>query len=111
MNNYGILLNTIPYNLKKKIRSLERYGQKINNITWSIMFNQTCLIENIMPKYCKFIFRITKNIIWIVATIRIEIGKLKAKRVNLRISEQVIVNLVNLVAIDRLFQKEWLIGM
>ena len=44
----------IPYQLKKKIRSLERYGKKINNTTWSIMFNQTCLKENIMPKYCKF---------------------------------------------------------
>ena len=54
MNNYGILLNTIPYNLKKKIRLLERYGKKINNITWSIMFNQTCIKEDIMPKYCKF---------------------------------------------------------
>ena len=47
MNNYGILLNTIPYNLKKKIRSLERYDKKINNITWSIMFNQTSLKEDI----------------------------------------------------------------
>ena len=53
--NYGILLNTIPYNLKKKIKSLERYGKKINNITWSLMFNQTCLKEDIMPKYCNYI--------------------------------------------------------
>ena len=53
MNNYGFLLNTIPYQLKKKIRLLERYGKKINNITWSIMFNQTCIKEDIMPKYCK----------------------------------------------------------
>ena len=54
MNNYGFLLNTIPYKLKKNIRSLERYGKKNDDITWSIMFNQTCLKEDIMPKYCKY---------------------------------------------------------
>ena len=54
MNNYGFLLNRIPYNLKNKIRSIERYGKKINNITWSIMFNQTYLKEDIMPKCSKF---------------------------------------------------------
>ena len=54
MNNYGILLNEIPYNLKRKFRYLEKISKKVNNLVWSIMFNETCLNEGIMPKYSKF---------------------------------------------------------
>ena len=28
--------------------------KKMNNLEWSIMFNETCLEEEIMPKYIKF---------------------------------------------------------
>ena len=51
MNNYGILLNEIPYNLKRKFRYLEKISKKVNNLVWSIVFNETCLNEEIMPKY------------------------------------------------------------
>ena len=49
MNNYGILLNNIPYELKRKLIYLEKTCKKINNI----MYNETCLKEEIMPKYSK----------------------------------------------------------
>ena len=42
-NNYGILLNHIPYDLKKIFSCLERTCKKINNLVWSMMFNKTCL--------------------------------------------------------------------
>ena len=53
MNNYGILLNKIPYDLKRKFRYLEKICKKVNNLEWSIVFNETCLNEGIMPKYSK----------------------------------------------------------
>ena len=53
MNNYGILLNKIPYELKRKFRYLEKICKKVNNLEWSIVFNETCLNEGIMPKYSK----------------------------------------------------------
>ena len=55
MNNYGILLNEIPYNLKRKFKYLEKIIKKVNNLVWSILFNETCLNEGIMPKYSKYI--------------------------------------------------------
>ena len=48
MNNYGILLNNIPYELKRKFRYLEKMCKKL--ITLSGPY---CLKEEVMPKYSK----------------------------------------------------------
>ena len=49
MENYSVLINTIPHQLKILIRSLERCVKKVNNANWSIVFNETCMKE----KYCQ----------------------------------------------------------
>ena len=53
MENYSVLINTIPHQLKIVIRSLERCVKKVNNANWSIVFNETCIKEKILQKYSK----------------------------------------------------------
>ena len=53
MNNYGILLNEIPYDLKRKFRYLEKNSKKVNNVEWSIVFNET-LTELYTGKHSQF---------------------------------------------------------
>ena len=53
MENYSMLINTIPHQFKILIRSLERCIKKVNNANWSIVFNETCMKEKILPKYSK----------------------------------------------------------
>ena len=38
-------------NFKNEYRKYERLEKKLINLKWSIKFNETCLVENIMPKY------------------------------------------------------------
>ena len=45
------LLHQLPTNLKSMVRNLESINQKIIKTNWSIVFNNVCLNENIMPKY------------------------------------------------------------
>ena len=45
MENYSVLINTIPHELKIVIRSLERCVKKVNNANWSIVFNETCISD------------------------------------------------------------------
>ena len=54
MENYSVLINTIPHELKIIIRSLERCVKKVNSAYWSIVFNETCIKEKILPKYSKY---------------------------------------------------------
>ena len=54
MENYSVLINTIPHEIKIVIRSLERCVKKLNSAYWSIIFNETCIKEKILPKYSKF---------------------------------------------------------
>ena len=39
MKNHSNLINDIPKQLKVTLRAQERCMKKINNVTWSIMFN------------------------------------------------------------------------
>ena len=47
MENYSVLINTIPHQLKILIRSLERCVTKVNNANWSTVFNETCMKDKI----------------------------------------------------------------
>ena len=38
MENYSLLINLIPHQLKILIRSLERCIKKVNNANWSIVY-------------------------------------------------------------------------
>ena len=48
------LKNQLPQNLKIKVRQYENLCQKKIRNKWSLIFNDVCLIENIMPIYTKF---------------------------------------------------------
>ena len=49
--NYGQYLNQFPPNMIKVIREFERIQKKICRHKMSIMFNEICINEEILPKY------------------------------------------------------------
>ena len=51
--NYGSLLNTLPVDFKNILREKESVNKKIINAEWSLVFNKTCIKENIWPNYTK----------------------------------------------------------
>ena len=51
MNSYGELINILPDEGKKLIRTRESIIKKIINAELSITFNETCIRENLLPTY------------------------------------------------------------
>ena len=49
--NYGQYLNQFPPNTIKVIREFERIQKKICRHKMSIMFNEICINEEMLPKY------------------------------------------------------------
>ena len=49
--NLGVLLNQITTDQKSLVRKLEKLDQKIVNCSYAIKFNETCVKEDILPKY------------------------------------------------------------
>ena len=49
--NYGQYLNQFPPNTLKVIREFERIQKKICRHITSIMFNEICINEEMLPKY------------------------------------------------------------
>ena len=49
--NYGKYLNQFPPNTIKVIREFERIQKKICRHKMSIMFNEICINEEMLPKY------------------------------------------------------------
>ena len=49
--NYGQYLNQFPPNTIKVIRELERIQKKTCRHKMSIMFNEICINEEMLPKY------------------------------------------------------------
>ena len=49
--NFGELIYHQPENIKKLIRKIENLENKLANARVAILFNKTCLNENILPKY------------------------------------------------------------
>ena len=50
-NNYGKNINQFPPNTIKSIRQYERINKKIYRQKISIMFNEICINEEMLPKY------------------------------------------------------------
>ena len=50
-NDYMNLLNSVPSELKKHLRSIENVSEKIIKREWSKTFNHVCLQENVWPTY------------------------------------------------------------
>ena len=51
MKEYCYLSNSLPKEVKAKIRKLEKTIKKKIKTEWSIKFNKTCLKEDILPNY------------------------------------------------------------
>ena len=49
--NLGVLLNLITFGQKTLVRQLEKLDQKIVNCSYAVKFNETCIKEDILPKY------------------------------------------------------------
>ena len=54
MQNFGEVLYNLPFDLKTKFRKLESNTKKHIMSKWSIVFNETCLKENLLPIYSNF---------------------------------------------------------
>ena len=51
--SYGELLHSLPQDLRKYYRNLESTNKKLINLKWSKVYSQSCLSENILPKYSR----------------------------------------------------------
>ena len=59
--NYGQYLNQFPPNTIKVIREFERIQKKICRHKMSIMFNEICINEEMLPKYIYILVAPTQN--------------------------------------------------
>ena len=48
--NFGELIYQQPEIIKKMLRKIENFENKLANARVAILFNKTCLNENILPK-------------------------------------------------------------
>ena len=62
--NYGQYLNQFPPNTIKVIREFERVKKKICRHKISIMFNEICIDEEMLPKYTYIYMYIYMYISW-----------------------------------------------
>ena len=60
-HNYGQYLNQFPPNTTKVIREFERIQKKICRHKMSIMFNEICINEEMLPKYT-YIYLYTEHV-------------------------------------------------
>ena len=51
MSTFSDVLNVLPEAVVKTLRLIEKTKKKIVNTNWSLIFNKTCLNENIWPTY------------------------------------------------------------
>ena len=49
--NFGEFLHLHPENIKKRIRKIENLENKLANARVAIVFNKTCLNENLLPTF------------------------------------------------------------
>ena len=47
----GQLIFHLPTEKKQKIRRMEKMNKKISSVKSSLIFNRTCIKENLLPKY------------------------------------------------------------
>ena len=53
MNNYVNLISQLENIQKLKYRKLENISKKLIRKKWSVVFNTTCLYNNMLPNYTK----------------------------------------------------------
>ena len=55
------ILRTSSPELKKAFREAERLQEKIIKLKTNLKFNKTCLINNLLPTYTKYIYKYIKE--------------------------------------------------
>ena len=55
--SYGSILNQAPVDLRRILRTKEGILRKMINKKWSIIYNEKCIKENLVPKFSNFIFK------------------------------------------------------
>ena len=60
--NFGELIYLQPDNVKKLLRKIENIEKKLANARVAILFNETCLNENILPNFTNIYIYIYVNI-------------------------------------------------
>ena len=70
--NYGQYINQFPQNTIKVIREFERIQKKICRHKMSIMFNEICINEEMLPKYTYIYIYIYIYIYFITPTISVQ---------------------------------------
>ena len=60
--NYFEKLFKLPNYIRKQIRKLENIKTKIRKSKWSLVFNDTCLKENILPNYTRTNYYVDFNL-------------------------------------------------
>ena len=58
--NYLNELFKLPNYIRTKLRKLENVKTKIIKSKWSLVFNDTCLNENILPNYTRMPYKFRK---------------------------------------------------
>ena len=53
----GSLLYNLPVDRRKSVRDLEKLSTKISKLQCSLLFNNTCLREGILPTYSNLLVR------------------------------------------------------
>ena len=50
--SFGQLLFSLTSDQRSTIRRLENESKKLNNAKHAVVFNELCIRENLLPKYC-----------------------------------------------------------
>ena len=76
--NYGQYLNQFPLNTIKVIWEFERIQKKICRHKMSIMFNEICINEEMLPKY-SYIYIFVYVCVYIYIYIKFFVGPMREK--------------------------------
>ena len=60
----GQLIFHLPAEKKQKIRRIEKINKKIASVKSSLVFNRTCIKENLLPKYTNYSYIYILAPIW-----------------------------------------------
>ena len=88
--NYGQYINQFPPNTIKVIREFERIQKKICRHKMSIMFNEICINEEMLPKYTYIhIYIYNHNLLWLLMLGKDPMKDYKKSKVNVKITPQI----------------------
>ena len=48
---FGTVVSEYPQEFKKIVRELENLTKKVINAQYAVLFNETCIVNNLLPRY------------------------------------------------------------